>query len=308
MEQQSGSDREHGQRGGVSARTGGAVEQAFPAVAACADLALRRARLPTNIEATVRAALARSGHILGAPAAPRWARLFLTWIDALAGAPLAPYLPGAVACDCMAVGYDLLDQVYDSPPEERNTVLAGTLPAALSLLMLAQESLAALDAPGSGPAAACRALARAGRRALAGQVDDYSLRADSAVDVDMALSIVRRRSGPLVAAPCQCAALLTGASWRTVALAGRFGAALGCAAQLEDDRADRSEDELAGRATVPLLLARRHAAAPAVAEATLWVLHRRFLERAAQALERLPRNRVNVEVLWTLLPADLYRP
>jgi len=292
----------------VGAIAGGAVEQAAPAVAACADLALRRARLPAAVEATARAALARPGHVLGALAAPRWARLFLTWIDALTGAPLDAYLSGAVACDWMAAGYDLLDQVYDSPPEERHNGLAGTLPAALSLLMLAQELLAALDVPGSRRAAACRALARAGRRALAGQVQDYSLRAVPTGDIDAALSIVRRRSGCLVAAPCQCAALLTGASWRTVALAGRFGAALGCAAQLEDDRADRVEDELAGRATVPLLLARRHVAAPAVAEATLWVLHRRFLERAAQSLERLPHDRVHVEVLWTLLPADLCRP
>ncbi len=202
----------------VGAIAGGAVEQAVPAVAACADLALRRARLPAAVEATARAALARPGHVLGALAAPRWARLFLTWIDALTGAPLDAYLSGAVACDWMAAGYDLLDRVYDSPPEERHNGLAGTLPAALSLLMLAQELLAALDVPGSGRAAACRALARAGRRALAGQVDDYSLRAVPAVDVDIALSIVRRRSGPLVAAPCQCAALLTGASWRMVAL------------------------------------------------------------------------------------------
>ncbi len=289
-------------------RTSDAIEQAFPAVAACADLALRRARLPARVEAMARAALARPGHVLGLPAAPRWARLFLTWIDALAGVPLDAYLPGAVACDCMAAGYDLLDRVYDSPPQERDDVLAVTVPAALSLLLLAQELLAALDAPGSGRAAACRALARAGRRALAGQLDDYRLRAVPTGDMDTALSIARHRSGPLVAAPCQCAALLTGASWRTVALAGRFGAALGCAAQLEDDRADRAEDEQSGRATVPLLLDRRHAAAPALAEATLWVLHRRFLERAARALERLPRDRVHVEVLWTLLPAALYRP
>jgi len=266
------------------------------------------ARLPAAVEATARAALARPGHVLGAPTVPRWARLFLTWIDALTGTPLNPYLPGAVACDWMAAGYDLLDQVYDGSSEARNDMLARTLPAALSLLMLAQELLASLDVPGSRRAAACRAFARAGRRALAGQVQNYGLRMVPTVDIDTALSIVRRRSGPLVAAPCQCAALLTGASWRTVALAGRFGAALGCAAQLEDDRADRAEDELAGRATVPLLLARRHAAAPAVAEATLWVLHRRFLERAAQSLERLPHDRVHVEVLWTLLPADLRRP
>ncbi len=119
---------------GASMDTGSAVEQAVPAVATCADLALRRARLPADIEATARAALARPGHALGAPAAPLWARLFLTWIDALTGAPLDVYLPGAVACDCMAVGYDLLDRVYDSLPEERDDDLVATLPAALSQL------------------------------------------------------------------------------------------------------------------------------------------------------------------------------
>ncbi len=128
--------------GGLTAASmdmGGAVEQAVPAVATCAGLALRRARLPAAVEATARAALARPGHVLGALAAPRWARLFLTWIDALVGAPLDPYLPGAVACDWMAAGYDLLDRVYDSPPEERDDVLADTLLAAFTALSQLQR-------------------------------------------------------------------------------------------------------------------------------------------------------------------------
>jgi geranylgeranyl pyrophosphate synthase len=116
---------------------------------------------------------------------------------------------------------------------------------------------------------------------------------------------LRQRSGTLVAVPCLCAALLAGAPWRTVALAGRFGRALGCAAQLEDDLADRAEDARGGRTTVPVLLAHLHPAAPHLVEATTWVLIRRYLREAAQGLWRLSPDQTRTEALWALLPTDL---
>jgi geranylgeranyl pyrophosphate synthase len=119
------------------------------------------------------------------------------------------------------------------------------------------------------------------------------------------LAILRRRSGSLAAAPCQCAAILVGAHWRSVALAGRFGRALGCAAQLEDDLLDQAEDALNGRQTVPRILAHHYPTEPEVVETTTLVLIQRFLHEAAQALEQLPACHAGARTgtLWTLLPA-----
>jgi len=281
------------------------IAHKLPAIVVAGDRALRAARLPGSVEASARAALSRRGHLFGD--APRWARLFLTWAAALAPASVDTLTPAAVACKFMAAGYDLLDQTHDracARPEMAEMVLEETLPAGVSLLLLAQELLAGVDVAAARRVGAGRAFARAGRRAFAGQVADHALRARPDADHAAALDVLRRRSGSLVAAPCQCAALLVGAHWRAVALAGRFGHALGCAAQLEDDLADRAEDAGTGRITLPLLLARRHAADPALVEAAVWVLHRRFLTQAADAIERLPRQHAFSEVLWTLLPAD----
>jgi len=252
-----------------------------------------------------RAALARRGHLFGDT--PRWARLFLTWVEMLAPASVDVFVPAAVACEFMAAGYDLLDQAHDLAHGRHGPEMApvATLPTGVSLLLLAQELLASVGAAAIHRIAAGRAFARAGRRAFAGQVADDALRARPDVDHAAVLDVLRRRSGPLVAVPCQGAALLVGAPWRTVALAGHFGRALGCAAQLEDDRVDCAEDARAGRTTLPLLLARRHADAPALVDAAVWVLHRRFLAQAADAIERLSSQYAHSEVLWTLLPADL---
>lgn len=281
------------------------VAHKLPAVVAAGDRALRAARLPSPVEASARAALSRRGHLFGD--APRWARLFLTWAEALAPTSVDILTPAAVACEFMAAGYDLLDQAHDracAHPEMAEMVLEETLPTGVSLLLLAQELLADVDVAATQRVAVGRAFARAGRRAFAGQVADHALRARPDTDHAAALDVLRWRSGSLVAAPCQCAALLVGAHWRAVTLAGRFGHALSCAAQLEDDLADRAEDALTGRQTLPLLLARRHAADPALVEAAVWVLHRRFLALAADAIEQLSRQHAFSEVLWTLLPAD----
>ncbi len=241
--------------------SGGAL-QTLPAVVVAGDHILRAARLSGPVEAAARAALARRGHLFGDT--PRWARLFLTWVEVLAPASVDVFVPAAVACEFMAAGYDLLDQTHDLAHGRHGPEMApvATLPTGVSLLLLAQELLASVDVAAIHRIAAGRAFARAGRRAFAGQVADDALRARPDADHAAVLDVLRRRSGPLVAAPCQGAALLVGAPWRTVALAGHFGRALGCAAQLEDDRADCAEDARAGRTTLPLLLARRHADAP----------------------------------------------
>jgi len=233
-----------------------------------------------------------------------WAHLFLAWIDALVEPPHQAFLPAAVACEFMAAGYDMIDAVYDrtgdssshAPPE---------LAAAVTLLLLAQETLARLELPAERRVRAGAALGRAGRHALAGQEHDAALRRSSMVKPQDVLAVLRQRSGTLVAAPCQGAALLAGAPWRTVALAGRFGRALGCAAQLEDDLADLAEDACNGRTTVPVLLTLLHPGAPDLVDATTWVLIRRYLHEAAQVLRRLSPDRFRTEALWTLLPRDL---
>ncbi len=262
---------------------------------------LREARLSHAVDVTCRAALTQPGRLFSA--SPLWSRLFLAWVEALAEPPHDAFLPAAVACEFTAAGYDLLDAVtdHDLSPEER----APTLAASDALPRLSYELLARLDLPHERRARAGAALARTDQRARAGHARDIALRGQPAASQDAVLAVLRHRSGTLVAAPCHIAALLTGAPWRGVALAGRFGHALGCAAQLEDDLADQDEDERSGRKTVPLLLARLYPAAPEMVDATTWVVIRRFQREAAGMLTRLPGDYRRTEALWTLLPPAL---
>lgn len=262
---------------------------------------LREAHLAPDLHAACVVALEHPGRLWSAN--PAWSRLFLAWTAALAEPPSETVLTVAVACEFMATGYDLLDDVYDHSGDV--SALTRALPAGTTLLLLAQQALADLDVPAARRRAACAALARAHRGFCAGQVQDYRLRDRPTTTHDDALAVMRRRSGSLVAVPCQCAALLAGAPWRVVGLAGRFGQALGCAAQLEDDLADRADDLRTGRQTIPTLLARRHPDAPELVEATTWVLMQHFLEEAAAALHRLPVH-VRLDPLWTLLPATAH--
>ncbi len=267
---------------------------------------LRGARLPDPVHDTCLAALHRPGRLCSANAV--WSRLFLAWIETLTGAPAAAFLPAAVACECMAAGYDLVDAMHDDRTGGATLApLTHALSAGIALLLLAQEVLARLDLPAERRVRAVAAFARAGRRACRGQLADDALRAAPALSPDAALAVIRWRSGALAAAPCQAAALLAGAPWRVVALAGRFGQALGCAAQLEDDLADRAEDARGGRATVPLLLTQLYPTEPDLVAALTWVLVQGFLHDAAAALARLallspayPRT----GALWTFLPSD----
>jgi len=260
---------------------------------------LREAHLAPDLHAACVAALARHGRLWSSN--PAWSRLFLAWTAALAAPPHEPVLPAAVACEFMAAGYDLLDDVYDHAGDA--AVLTRALPAGTTLLLLARQALVEIDLPAERRGAARAALARAQRGFCAGQVRDYRLRAQPTATDDEALAVMRQRSGSLVAVPCQCAALLAGAPWRVAGLAGRFGQALGCAAQLEDDLADCADDLRTGRKTIPTLLAQHHPDAPELVEATTWVLMRHFLAEAAGVLRRLP-SYVRTDPLWTLLPAD----
>lgn len=269
---------------------------------------LKDAHLSTQLHDTCLEALSKPGRLFSA--LPVWSGLFLSWVEVLAPPPSTKFLPAAVAYEYMVAGYDLLDDVYDQETYDLGTsVLSPALATSHTLLMLAQEVIARLEVPAERRASACANLGRAGRRAIAAQQQDYALRQDSSLESDsVLLKVLERRSGTLVAAPCQGAALLTGASWRLVALAGRFGRALGCAAQLEDDLADRTEDEQGGRRTIPTKLTRTYPDSLDLVEATTQVLIHRFLLDAARALERLPASynaRDRTEVLWKLLPPDL---
>lgn len=273
-------------------------------VAEVGDHILRAARLDPRLEPTCRAALAKPGRLFSA--APIWSRLFLGWGSALMDGREEPLLHAAVACECMATGYDLIDVHYDHGHEPAaSSGLMHSLPAGVTLLLLAQELLARLDLPAERRARAVAVLARAGRRAFAGHVRNFAAQGSPTVSQDEVLAILRTRSGTLTAAPCLCAALLAGAHWRTIALAGRFGVAMGCAGQLEDDLADLIEDEQSGKKTVPILLKQLNAGAPDVAEVTTLVLIRSFVQEAATALQRLPLPPRRTEALWTLLPPTL---
>lgn len=275
----------------------------MPALAEVGRQALHTARLAPAIEATCLAALTRPGRLFSAT--PVWARLFLAWSDALGVPERDVLLPAAVACEYLATGFDLIDDVYDQAHSSlADQGLIEVLPAGVALLQLAQETLARLALPSERSALTEQALARASRRVFAAQAHDYALRSQPLATKGEVLGVLRRRSGTLGALPCQCATLLAGASPRLVALAGRFGRDLGCAAQLEDDLADRAVDAQGGRATLPTLLARRFPDDPELAEATAWVLMQQCLQGALHVIQRLP-GAIDTEPLWTLLPSGV---
>ncbi len=265
---------------------------------------LTAAHLSGPVYTACREALLRPGRLFSAT--PVWARLFLAWCEALDAPPQEALLRAAVACEFLATGFDLIDDVYDQAGGPAlDWELMTALPASVALVQLAQETVVLLDLPVERRLRAGAALARASRQVFAAQAEDYALRHQPTAPEQRVHAILRRRSGTLGATPCRCAALLSGASWRLVALAGRFGAALGCAAQLEDDLADRVDDTRSGRKTLPTLLAQQYPDAPALVEATAWVLMQRFLQNAAQIIQRLPAN-VRTEPLWALLPPDAH--
>lgn len=268
---------------------------------------LDRARLLPSVEAQCRAALCRPGRLFSAT--PAWAQLCLAWIEALVEPPAQALLPAVVACDFLAASYDLIDRASDHNCTSTSAESAQTaLAAAVSLLLLAQEVMARLDVPAERRVRALAALGRAGQRALVAHGQDVAMRRAEGTQCADAVLLLRQRSGTMVAAPCQCMALLAGAPWRTVALAGRFGLALGCAAQLDDDLADRQEDVTGGRRTIPVLLTQLHPDEPELVETVTWVLMRRFLHQAAESLRRVPVEPSRTEALWRLLPHDSARP
>jgi len=186
---------------------------------------LRDACLAPPVAAACRRALTQPGRLFSA--SPRWARLFLAWIDALAPEARDRALPAAVACECVAAGFDLIDDVHDQAGAPSAPAgLTDALPAGLALLLIAQDVVSRLEMPAERRERARGALGRASRRVAAAQAWDYALRRLPTATQDEALAVMYRRSGTLVAAPCQCAALLAGAPWRVVALAGRFGRTL----------------------------------------------------------------------------------
>lgn len=244
-------------------------------------------------------ALAAPGHLLASE--PIWAGLFLTWSDALGALPTEALLPAAVACEFMAAGFDLLDAGDDRGSSSADVSLP-LYAGGMLLLWSAQELMMRLSLPAERRVLASQIVARAGRRTLAAQIQDVALRGQAPATPEDVLAILRRRSGTLVAAPCRCAVALHGGSRRALALAGRFGMALGCAAQLEDDLADLATDAAGGRQTLPTVLSTRRPAEPELVTATVWVLIQRFLREAALILDRLSPYCRRPEELWTCLP------
>ncbi|MGH2388863.1 MAG: polyprenyl synthetase family protein, partial [Chloroflexota bacterium] len=213
-------------------------------------------------------------------------------------------LPAAVACEFMAAGFDLLDAGDDRVSSSADVSLP-VYAGGMTLLWSAQELLLRLDCAAERRVRAAAILARACRRTLAAQIQDVALRGQAPASAETVLAVLHRRSGTLVAAPCQCAVALHGGSRHALALAGRFGMALGGAAQLEDDLADLAADAAGGRQTLPTALAALHPREPELVTAITWVLIQRFLREAAVALDRLSPYCRRPEVLWTRLPPAL---
>lgn len=275
--------------------------------------ALASASLSRDALCACDTALSRPGRLFSA--SPIASRLFLGWSVALLPVVSPSWLHAAVACEFALVGCDLIDRHTDGVCIGRGaerpiaSEQEWALPAGTSLLLLAQELLSAVETAGERSLAALRVVGRMSRRALAAHHWDSVLRMRPEARPEDALKILRWRSGELIALPCVCAAILAGARSPIVALARRFGRALGCAGQLEDDLADRADDAMSGRKTLPLLLGEIGAGDRELAEVATTVLTHRFLEDAATALRSLPPlvspSPCNSEALWSLLPVEL---
>lgn len=301
----------------VSDEWGGVLQEARN----LGQAALQRAHLPPDVMACMISALRRPGRLLSST--PAATELFLRWQTALR-LPVGPvWLRGAVASEFLLTGYDVLDELYDCSPVPavsdgtfgttrlRSEHLHVTLPAGTLLLQQAQELLASLNVPAERRAKAVTLFVRAGRRAFTSHLQDVALRQTPVCVEDDRLMLIQqilvRRSGSLIGAISQCAALLAGASWRIIGHAGGFGRALGCAGQLQDDLADLAEDQLSGRQTVPVLLAHLYPETPIVVETTTRVLIHLYFLDAASHLKSLARASLcTPEPLWTLLPSAVY--
>lgn len=284
---------------------------------------LTAAHFPNDLLSRCETALTRPGRLFSPT--PIASRLFLAWSRALLPRISPVWLPAAVACEFVFAGCDLIDQHTDAlfasnaqgwnqaygPIEQGKRAMRPaqivTFSAGVSLLLLAQELMSGLDAPEERRVPAARILSRMSRHALAAHHYDSILRTQEQRTIAPAsvLTVLRWRSGELGALPCVCAAALAGSTRRCVALARRFGRALGCGGQLEDDMVDRHEDIITGRKTLPLLLTDLEPGDPALVEATTAVLTHRFLEEAAAAIRSLSSSALTLydsEALWELLP------
>ena len=285
--------------------------------------ALTAAHFPNDLLSRCETALTRPGRLFSPT--PIASRLFLAWSRALLPRISPAWLPAAVACEFVFAGCDLIDQHTDAlfasnaqgwnqvyrqieqSKQAMRSAQVAAFSAGVSLLLLAQELMSSLDAPEERRVPAARILSRMRRHALAAHHYDSILRTQEqrTIAPESVLTVLRWRSGELGALPCVCAAVLAGSTRRCVALARRFGRALGCGGQLEDDMVDRHEDIITGRKTLPLLLTDLELGDPALVEATTAVLTHRFLEEAAAAIRSLTSSALALydsEALWELLP------
>lgn len=285
--------------------------------------ALTAAHFPNDLLSRCKTALTRPGRLFSPT--PIASCLFLAWSRALLPRISPAWLPAAVACEFVFAGCDLIDQHTDAlfasnaqgwnkaygqierSKQAMRPAQITAFSAGVSLLLLAQELMSGLDAPEECRVPAARILSRMSRRALAAHHYDSILRTQEQRTIvpESVLTVLRWRAGELGALPCVCAAVLAGSTRRCVALARRFGRALGCGGQLEDDMVDRHEDITTGRKTIPLLLTYLEPGDLELIEAATAVLTHRFLEEAAAAIRSLSGSALTLydsEALWELLP------
>lgn len=285
--------------------------------------ALTAAHFPNDLLSRCKTALTRPGRLFSPT--PIASCLFLAWSRALLPKISPAWLPAAVACEFVFAGCDLIDQHTDAlfasnaqgwnkaygqierSKQAMRPAQITAFSAGVSLLLLAQELMSGLDAPEECRVPAARILSRMSRRALAAHHYDSILRTQEQRTIvpESVLTVLRWRAGELGALPCVCAAVLAGSTRRCVALARRFGRALGCGGQLEDDMVDRHEDITTGRKTIPLLLTYLEPGDLELIEAATAVLTHRFLEEAAAAIRSLSGSALTLydsEALWELLP------
>lgn len=229
-----------------------------PVVADRVRETVRAAPLTPAYRAALVAALALPGNILSERPNTRWARLVATCCSAAAGR-WDDAVAAAAAVELLMVALDLLDDEEDGDESALRCALgaARVLNVSTGLLLLAQQSLFAID----GATTAAALLLDAALRACAGQHSDLAPRGEHDLSLHTALATAVQKSAPLVAVACRLGAWCARADERTQDLYARFGEYVGAVAQLANDLAAIHPDttgktDLAlERSTVPLTYA-----------------------------------------------------
>lgn len=195
------------------------------------------------------------------------------------------------------------------------------------LLACAFACLAKLPAPAERRIRLVQVFAVATSRIACGQSDEILHREDLSLERDRYERIARDKTGPLLALPLACAAILAGLEERDVAAMREGGLLLGTAYQLADDVADLLDQKQRGEAgadlregklTWPAIDFLEHTTQPSkehllqllsarerrTADVMPWVRAIRDSGAIERTMTRIDELLTAARSCWTVLPAD----